>query len=508
MMRNKRANSALFCMLAVVLTVNLALPGLALAAPETQRVDRGIVTVGNDQIEITANELGQFTIGARSGDPGTPQDDGKRLMYGHGNRRFTSFTTVRTVSGGQTEDSPLLRMADPQPVEENGALRMGWQLPGLALTQTLAPANNPYTNRPDTVRISVTATNTSSAPLSAGIRIMLDTMIGGNDKAPFFAPGAGNFDTERGFTREQMPAYWKAFEASDYDPASLKGQGILTGEDATPPDRLVFATWPMLKDTAWDYALDAGRSVGDSAVALYWEPVELAAGASVTWVTYYGLAGVGGGSAWIDAPQSITSDAPEFTATLWAANLSEADFTGGEATINLPQGLRLADGETERKPMETVPVNGGAQSVSWRLVGEGSVDTTYPYSATVTFATGSGPLTADASVAYRFIAAAVPLPTETAVPPVVAPVTPAPEEERDGFPWWVLLPLLLLPLLLLLLRRKPARSATRVAPPRVHRTAPPPDFTERQEETGAYGANVTHGRKKGDGRDPRENPLG
>jgi hypothetical protein len=159
--------------------------------------------------------------------------------------------------------------------------------------------------------------------------------------------------------------------------------------------------------------------------------------------------------------------------------------------------------------METVPVNGGAQSVSWRLVGAGDVDPTYPYSATVTFATGSGPLTADASVEYRFIAAAAPLPTETAVPPVVAPVAPAPQDDRAGFPWWLLLPLLLLPLLLLLLlRRRPARPTTRVAPPRVPRAAPPPDFTERQEESGPAGANVTHGRKKPDGRDPRENPMG
>jgi hypothetical protein len=44
--------------------------------------------------------------------------------------------------------------------------------------------------------------------------------------------------------------------------------------------------------------------------------------------------------------------------------------------------------------------------------------------------------------------------------------------------------------------------------PCVCRAAPPPDFTERQEEAGPHGANVTHGRKKPDGRDARENPMG
>ncbi len=511
MMRMKPSGLALLSLLAALLALNLALPLHASAAPAFQR-DRGQTTVGNEHVGVVANELGQFTIGTLGGDPATPDDDASRLMYGHAVGRFTSFTTVRIVAGGETEDFPLLRSPNPAPREEDGSLWMGWELPGLSLSQRLVPANNPYTNRPDTVRIELTATNTSGAPLSAGVRIMLDTMIGGNDKAPFFVPGAGNFDTEREFRAGEMPAYWKAFEAADYDPASLKGQGILTGADSTPPDRLVFATWPEIKSTAWDYEVDTDMSVGDSAVALYWEPRELAPGASVAFVTYYGLAGEGGGSAWIDAPVSITSDAPEFSATLWVTNLSDADFTGGEAVIALPQGLRLADGETERKPMATVPVNGGAQSVSWRLVGEGDVDVTYPYSATATFQTGSGPLSAEASVEYRFIALAQPAPTatptETPVPPVVAPVVPPPEDDR-GFPWWLLLlPLLLLPLLLLLLRRRPAQPVTRVPPPRVPRAAPPPDFTERQEEAGPYGANVTHGRKKPDPRDPRENPMG
>jgi hypothetical protein len=507
----KRSSLALFNIVSLLLLASLLTPGPVLASPAGQRDDRDVNTAGNEQIEVTANEFGQFTIGTRGGDPGTDEDDASRLMYGHGNKRFTSFSTVRVVADGQTEDLLLLRRGNSRPVEENGGLRTDWDLGGVSITQTLTPANNPYTDRPDTVRIAVTATNATTGALSVGARIMLDTMIGDNDKAPFFVPGAGNFDTEREFRGDEMPAYWKAFEAPNYDQASLKGQGIITGDDATRPDRLVFATWPFIKNSTWDYSITPDMPVGDSAVALYWEPRELAPGASATWVTYYGLAGVGGGNAWIDAPVSITSEAPEFDATLWVANLSDADFTGGEAVISLPQGLRLADGETERKPMADVPVNGGAQSVSWRLVGEGGVDVTYPYSATATFRTGSGPLSAEASVEYRFIAPVVvaptATPTETPVPPIVAPVVPAPEPER-GFPWWLLLlPLLLLPLLLLLLRR-PARPATRVAPPRAVRTAPPPDFTERQQETGPYGANVTHGRKRPDPRDPGENPMG
>ena len=514
-MRTNSQGASLLFILVTLLAMSLKLPDRAFAQgsalePPQQTDYRGPVTAQNEHIEVRANQFGQYTIGTHDGDPATRDDDEKNLTYGHGGVSFTSFTTVRVVANGRTQDLPLLRRTETQPSEENGGLSMSWQLDGLAVTQTLTPSNNPYTNRADTVRIAVTATNTTGEALSPGLRIMLDTMIGQNDQAPFFVPGSGNFNTEREFLGDQMPAYWKSFEAPDYNQASLKGQGIVTGEDAVKPDRLVFATWPNIKDSAWDYRVDPNLLVGDSAVALYWEPRELAAGASVTWITYYGLAGVGGGNAWIDAPVSITSDAPEFSATLWVTNLSDADFTGGEARLALPRGLRLSEGETEVKSMPTVPVNGGAQSVSWRLVGEGEATSTYDYSATVTFQTGSGPLSADAAVEYRFIAPPSPEPTasDTPAPPVVAPIAPAPDQPEGRFPWWLLLPLLLIPLLLLLLlRRQPAQPTSRVAPPRVPRSAPEPDFTERQQESGPYGASVTHGRKKPDPRDPNENPM-
>jgi hypothetical protein len=501
-------------LLVVVTLLALALDARTpvFAAPGGQGTGRNPVIVENGLVEIRVSDRGQFTIGTVGGNPGSVADDDRRLVYGHGGSAFTSFNTIRTVENGTTRDFPLLRDIEQRPQVADGVVSMAWTLEGVRVVQTLAPADNPYTSRPDTVRIALTATNIGNEPLTVGARVMLDTMIGNNDHAPFFVPGSGNFDEEREFTGADMPVYWKAFEAADYDPASLKGQGIISGLDATPPDRFQFASWRRIKNSAWDYAISPGSPVGDSAVGLYWEPDELAAGASVTWITYYGLAGEGGGNAWIDAPVSITSAEPEFAATLWVTNLSDEDFTGGEARITLPEGLRLAEGEPEKKPMPPVPTNGGAESVTWQLVGEGGIDVDLPYSATVAFETGSDPLSASASVNYRFIAppatvtpepTASPTPTPAAVPPPVAvPASPAPE---GRFPWPLLLiPLLGLPLLLLLLRRSPARPTNRVAPPRVPRTAPQPDFTERAEPGEPPGANVTHGRPRRDVRDGDE----
>ena len=481
----------------------------AVLAPPPAQFGLASERVGNEFIEVNVSQWGQFTIGTVGGDPATRDDDGKRLMFGHNGGGYTSFVSARVIENGQQQDVPLYRLGNARPQVNGDAISMQWQVGSVKIEQVLAPAMNPYTDRPDTIRISLTATNTGNQPVQAGIRVMLDTMIGGNDYAPFFVPGTGNFAVEKEYGAGEIPAYWKAFEAEDYSPASLKGQGILSGFETTPPDRFVVARWPEMRASIWDYQVNPQAAVGDSAVALYWMPKELAPGASTTWTTFYGLAGTGGGTAWFDAPVNITSAEPGFSATLWVSNLSDADFTGGQATITLPAGLQLAEGEAETKPMPTVPLNGGAQSVTWRLAGAGSTDADYRYSGTVNFESGSSPLSAEASVHYGFIAPVqeptqTPAPTGTRPPtrtPTATPlpVVPPPPAPAAGLPWWplfLLLPLLALPLLWLLMRRRPSRPPTRVPPLRPPRPSAPPALDPRTRAAGPTGADVTHGRKK------------
>jgi hypothetical protein len=59
-------------------------------------------------------------------------------------------------------------------------------------------------------------------------------------------------------------------------PCEFEGPGIVAGLDATPPDRFVFASWPRQEHGG--VRNRRGASVGDSAVAMYWEPQQLAAG--------------------------------------------------------------------------------------------------------------------------------------------------------------------------------------------------------------------------------------
>ena len=69
------------------------------------------------------------------------------------------------------------------------------------------------TGRADTGMYKYTVTNVGGTSHSVGIRIMVDTMVAGNDGAPFRVPGVGDVWRESEFASGNMPQYWQAFES-------------------------------------------------------------------------------------------------------------------------------------------------------------------------------------------------------------------------------------------------------------------------------------------------------
>lgn len=399
------------------------------------------IIVDNDFIRVAVDDDGQFVIGTTGGDPDLPVDDNKRLLYGYPDDIWSSFATVRVIADGTTEDFRLLdRVPAEGPVRQDNTIITTWLLNQVQVTQRLELAFNVYTGREDTIRIQYTLVNVGSTPRAAGVRSMLDIAIGRvgpvveGDGAPYFVPGAGNLIHEAEFVGN-IPAIWKAFESLEFDPASTKGQGILVGPGATPPDRLVLARWGRFEQTdgirfhAWDYTVDPSADLRlDSAVAMYWNPQELAPGASRTVTTFYGLAGPGGGQAWIDAPIALVCPDLTFSATHWVANTGDEPFTNGSATIALPGELELVEG-SPTQPLGDIPP-GGARSATWRIRPRAGVEGAFRYSVTSQFETGTEPLTAESSVQVPLCAPPeTPTPTPIVTPAVGPTPTPTPPAE-------------------------------------------------------------------------------
>lgn len=393
------------------------------------------VTVDNDYIRVSTDDDGQFVIGTTGGEPATPTDDNKRLLYGYPDDIWSSFATVRVITNGETEDVRLLDHTPAEgPIRQGNAIITTWLLNQIRVTQRLELAFNVYTGRDDSIRIQYILTNTGDTPHAAGVRSMLDIAIGRvgpvveGDGAPYFVPGAGNLTHEAEFTGG-IPAIWKAFESLDFDPASTKGQGILVGPGATPPDRLVLARWGRFEQEdgirlhAWDYTIDPTADLTlDSAVAMYWNPRDLAPGTSRTLTTFYGLAGPGGGQAWIDAPITLTCPDLTFSATHWVANTGDEPFVNGHSAITLPDELQLVEGSAMQPLGDIAP--GAARSATWIIRPRADVEGTFSYSVTSQFDTGTEPLTVQSSVQVPVCAEPeTPTPTPT---PVVTPAGPTP----------------------------------------------------------------------------------
>jgi hypothetical protein len=239
-----------------------------------------------------------------------------------------------------------------------------------------------------------TVTNNDTVSHSVGIRIMIDTMLNGNDAAPFRMPGIGGVNTEMEFIGANIPQYWQAFYSLDNP--DILSQGTLIGGGATTPDRFVIARWGAITSTDWDYTVTPGLPTGDSAVAIYWNPAVIDPGESREFITFYGLSTLSGtvdlsitGPIELSVINNEWSPNP-FTVIAYITNNTSIPMSNVAVTLSLPSGLGLAPGETATHVIPSIaPGNTGQTSWSVVALSEG----TWIYSVTAVNQTVSRPIT-------------------------------------------------------------------------------------------------------------------
>ena len=135
----------------------------------------------------------------------------------------------------------------------------------------------------DGLRITIEMENVSEKDLSMGLRYLLDTWLGEKSGTHFSVPGKGPVAAETSLSGGSM-------DASVVSPGdSGTSLQILLGGAATKPDRVLLANWKRLNDTAWSFEANASRaytllpySINDSAAAIFFDPVVVRRGATLT----------------------------------------------------------------------------------------------------------------------------------------------------------------------------------------------------------------------------------
>jgi hypothetical protein len=261
--------------------------------PDENRIqDSPSVSIENIYTKALTSNRGRFVIGTTGGNPGSGLDDNKRLLYGYPTGVWSSFSSLRINDGGVISDYELGQGIDPvsPPTSDGTKLTTIWEQSGVNVTEYLTFVTNPASGYEDTVLIEYVVKNNNLTSRSAGIRIMLDVMVGSNDGAPYFIEGNGQVTQQSEWSGANVPEYWISYESPTFNPESVQGRGQLRGGIATVPDRFVIADWPQASGTSWDYTVNPSDSVtNDSAVILYFNPVYLTPGQSRTFRAYYGL---------------------------------------------------------------------------------------------------------------------------------------------------------------------------------------------------------------------------
>ncbi|MBO8140991.1 MAG: cellulosome anchor protein [Firmicutes bacterium] len=426
-----------------MLILALALAGSPALAQEVQTRSGDSFVLENEFIAIVVNarneDTGRFSVNTTGGDPEREGDERMPLIYGTENPPgpWTSYTTVRIdgrdyVFGGQTgkragRTGQYGQMVEPPTFHEGREIRTAFRMGDILVTQVISIAKGITTGNPDTARIEYVVANEGSQTRTVGLRIMLDTMLGANDGAPFQVSGQA-LTADHGFRHEAIPDYFQAFD-SLANPRVVS-QGTLRAFDTTVPDEVYFSNWGSLADGIWDFDFSPGRDftrVGegfelDSAVALYWDPAPLDPGQSRRYVIYYGLGGItiapGQLSLGVTSPASVEGHYDEpvvFEVRAYVENTG--DWIARDAVVRLENlgPLQLVQGSPQVSLGDLAPR--ASRQVSWRVAAPPETFGEFVYRVFVT-AENTDPNRVDRSVtvvAPASLSAAITGPTDLQV---------------------------------------------------------------------------------------------
>lgn len=337
----------------------------------------------NDFLSIAIGSEGRFSMGTSGGNPNIDTDNNKDLLYGHPSPG-TSFTTVR-VNGKDYEFYAEDSIID----EENQEIISTQVIDGVEVKQVLEFSTNATTNREDIAHITYELTNKNDEEVSAGTRIMLDTMLGRNDGAPFRVPGIGDVLYETELVGSEIPQYWQAFDNLDDPDVIANGTFFTSANDR--PDKVQFVYWRDIYNTLWDYEVSSEKRVTrDSAVAIYHNPETIAPGEKRVVDTYYGIGDFAVSvneppfQVRLTAPEELVVDIENanyysnpYTITGYVRNIGEEVTKDATITLDLPEnsGLTLLTPEDPTITLGDLAV-GEEKIVTWTVLASSQKEAT------------------------------------------------------------------------------------------------------------------------------------
>lgn len=328
------------------------------------------VTVGSNYVEnefihlYCGSDYSRYGLKTTGGNPDNPNDDSKNLLYPTTSRMFVSIDGRVFTLGSD---------AAPVPDEAGKKITASKDYNGLTVERILTIVPNGNTNREDTVEFKMVVTNNTTENHEVGARIMLDTMLGSNDHAPFRMPNLGAVTMRTQLEGNDIPEMYQAFDNLS-EPTVVSTGTFARGADK--PDIVQFNRWGSSTNNTLIPSCDSTLEIGDSAVNSIWNEKTLAPGKSIAYKTYYGL-GEFVASGNTELVVGATKATPNFVINEegtgyepvsligYVQNAGSTGLDNVNMNISLPTGVSLVDGDA------TVNVGslnaGDTNQVAWKF---------------------------------------------------------------------------------------------------------------------------------------------
>jgi hypothetical protein len=222
--------------------------------------------------------IGRFSLYARS-----PSGETIPLFVDQ-DPRTSGISLVVNEKIYKLGDSAEFRETAEQATGENAG-SFQWSSRVLEVVQEFTPVSASESGPAEGVQMTIRIHNRSRNRLSVGLRLCLDTYLGEDNLSHFSSDRHEEIRSELTVTGSDMIRYWMSPSA---EARAEVGLVCITGGSAvTPPDKIVFANWKRLSDASWDYKTSSSRnfnlmpySINDSAVCMYYDPVDIPASGS------------------------------------------------------------------------------------------------------------------------------------------------------------------------------------------------------------------------------------
>ena len=280
------------------------------AADDEIAVDNGYIQI------VMKNDGSSFGVHTLKGNPTKRYDDEKPLLYDGNDQFATSYTTVRIIKNAGTASETVkdyiygsskgVMTTAPHIVDVDGKnkyISSTWTVDGVAVTQNMIINSETATEEAGYANLSYTYTNLTGSNVSVGIRILLDTKLADTDGGRFFKDGGMTAITnEITFTGNDIPEWYSISDSVYYSTTSAYGL-LKNNTMRRTPDAVTMAHWVNLANTMWDYEASTSFNfadyyneylTADSAIAIYFEPEVVAANASLSVDTLYGVGELNG----------------------------------------------------------------------------------------------------------------------------------------------------------------------------------------------------------------------